>query len=207
MGGYNLLHDRAWSLDDYAIESIRLEDAEPVRIWRNQQIDVLRQSQSLTVDQQKEYFKKEVLPEFELPHPNQILVRFTLDGKLIGYGGIVHINWADQRGEVSFLLDTKRAQDTETYRKEIAIFLRLILDLAFNELCPNKLCTESYAHRTYHVDAIEESGFVREGLLRKHTFIDGRWYDAVVASALREEYLSCENAWSPTPFFLAFRKI
>ena len=194
MGGYNLLHGRAWSLDGYAIESIRLEDAEPVRIWRNQQINVLRQSQSLTVDQQKEYFKKEVLPEFKLPQPNKILVRFTLDGKLIGYGGIVHMNWADQRGEVSFLLDTKRAQDTETYTKEIAIFLRLILDLSFNELGLNKLSTESYAHRIYHVDAIEESGFVREGVLRKHTLIDGRWYDAVVASALREDYLICKNA-------------
>jgi len=194
MGGYNLLHGRSWSLDGYAIESIRFEDAEQVRNWRNQQMDALRQSQALSVEQQNEYFKKEVLPEFELPHPSKILVRFTLKGNLIGYGGIVHIQWAYRRGEVSFLLDSKRAQNIATYRKEIAIFLKLIRDLAFNNLNLNKLSTESYAHRTYHVEAIEESGFVREGVLRKHTLIDGCWYDAVIASALREDYLICEHA-------------
>ena len=194
MDAYNLLHGRSWSLDDYAIESIRLEDAEPVRNWRNQQMNALRQSQPLSFDQQNDYFKKEVFPEFDLPHPSKILVRFTLKGKLIGYGGIVHLNWADRRGEVSFLLDTKRAQDIENYRKEIATFLTLIRDLAFKNLNLHKLSTESYAHRTYHVEAIEESGFVREGVLRKHTLIDGLWYDAVVASALREDYLNCQHA-------------
>lgn len=189
MRGYNILNGKAWISGGYAIESIRMEDAEPIRNWRNQQIDALRQSQSLSVAEQKEYFEREVLPEFELPHPNKILVRFTLEGKLIGYGGIVHIHWTDRRGEVSFLLDTKHAQDVATYRKEIGVFLILIRDLAFKDLYLNKLSTESYAHRTFHVDAIEDSGFVREGVLRKQTLIEGRWHDAVLASALREDYL------------------
>ena len=51
----------------------------------------------------------------------------------------------------------------------------------------NKLTSEAYAHRKYHVDAIEKAGFTREGILRQHSLINGEWVDAVVSSCLRSE--------------------
>ena len=128
------------------------------------------------------------MPEFDSPYPGKILVRFTLKGSLIGYGGIVHINWADRRGEVSFLLETNRANDRKKYVKEIKIFLKMLSEMAFIYLGFNKLTTESYNHRLFHVEAIENFGFRREGVLRKHTMINGQWIDSIVASLLKEDF-------------------
>jgi len=188
MGGYQVLNDQVWQCGVYEIESIRLEDAELIRQWRNVQISALRQSRELSMDDQALYFREHVMPEFDSPYPGKILVRFTLKGSLIGYGGIVHINWADRRGEVSFLLETKRANDRKKYVKEIKIFLKMLSEMAFIYLGFNKLTTESYNHRLFHVEAIENFGFRREGVLRKHTMINGQWIDSIIASLLKEDF-------------------
>ena len=39
----------------------------------------------------------------------------------------------------------------------------------FRILGLHKITTYSYAHRTFHVDAIEDAGFIREGILREDT--------------------------------------
>jgi RimJ/RimL family protein N-acetyltransferase len=188
MDGYQVLNDQVWQSGVYEIESIRLEDAELIRQWRNEQISALRQSRELSMDDQALYFREHVMPEFDSPYPGKILVRFTLKGSLIGYGGIVHINWADRRGEVSFLLETKRANDRKKYVKEIKIFLKMLSEMAFIYLGFNKLTTESYNHRLFHVEAIENFGFRREGVLRKHTMINGQWIDSIIASLLKEDF-------------------
>ena len=188
MGGYQVLNDQVWQCGVYEIESIRLEDAELIRQWRNEQISALRQSRELSMDDQALYFREHVMPEFDSPYPEKILVRFTLKGSLIGYGGIVHINWADRRGEVSFLLETNRANDHKKYAKEIKIFLKMLSEMAFIYLGFNKLTTESYNHRLFHVEAIENFGFRREGVLRKHTMINGQWIDSIIASLLKEDF-------------------
>ena len=122
-------------------------------------------------------------------HPKQVLVRFCLSGKLIGYGGIVHLDWENLRGEVSFLLATERTSDPKSYCEELNLFFTLIKKLGFCELGLNKLTTEAYTHRAFHVQAIEDAGFCREGILRQHVKIEDQWVDAVVASCLKTEYL------------------
>jgi RimJ/RimL family protein N-acetyltransferase len=188
MPGYQILNDKTWRLGDYSIQSLKLEDSELIRLWRNAQISALRQSKELTTEEQNSYFRNMVIPEFKNPAPQKILVRFTLKGLLIGYGGIVHIHWADRRGEVSFLLETTRANHHETYVREIKIFLKMLSEMAFFYLDFNKLTTESYNHRLFHVKAIEDFGFKREGLLRKHTMINGQWIDSIIASLLKEDF-------------------
>lgn len=188
MAGYQVLNDQTWQFGDYAIHSVRVDDSESIRKWRNEQMSALRQSRTLTIEEQNCYFRDSVITEFSSPNPRKILVRFTLKGLLIGYGGIVHIHWPDQRGEISFLLETSRANNSEIYVRELNVFLSLITKLAFNHLGLNKLSTESYNHRLNHVRAIEDFGFTREGILRKHTLINGKWVDSVVASLLKDDF-------------------
>jgi RimJ/RimL family protein N-acetyltransferase len=173
----------------YSISSIQLEDAEDIRCWRNEQISALRQSTLLSKEEQLTYFENVLKPEFNQTHPKQVLVRFCLSGKLIGYGGIVHLDWENLRGEVSFLLDTERTSDPKSYCEELNLFFALIKRLGFCVLGLNKLTTEAYAHRAFHVKAIEDAGFSREGVLRQHVKIEDQWVDAVVASCLKTEYL------------------
>ena len=60
---------------------------------------------------------------------------------------------------------------------------------AFDTLGLNKIYTYSYSHRSFHVNAVEASGFRRDGVLREDTKVDGEWVDAVIASCLKSEYL------------------
>jgi RimJ/RimL family protein N-acetyltransferase len=175
---------------DYHIESVQRSDAEEIRKWRNEQISALRQGNPLTREEQSAYFAELIRLDFPMSQPEKILVRFLYKDYLIGYGGIVHIDWHNLRGEVSFLLETSRTVHHAKYKDELFTFFELIKVVAFEALKLNKLTCEAYAHRQYHVEAIELAGFTREGILRQQTKINGVWIDAVVSSCLRSEYLN-----------------
>jgi RimJ/RimL family protein N-acetyltransferase len=185
---YNILGKDPFCNDEYSISSIMMEDAEPIRIWRNEQISALRQNQPLTKVDQVKYFRQIIENDFGMNRPNQILVRFCHEEKLIGYGGLVHIDWTNLRAEISFLLKTTYTHDQDNYCYLLSVFFDLIKKLAFEKLGLHKLTTEAYAHRGYHVSAIENTGFKREGILREHTIIEGKWTDAIMASCLCSDY-------------------
>ena len=157
--------------------------------WRNEKKAELRQSAPLPALEQKNYFEKVVKPSLSQKQPELILLRFTFENILIGYGGLVHIDWTNQRAEVSFLLDTERGKDTFQYGRDCSIFLNLLMKCSFDALDLNKISTYSYSQRAFHVNAVEASGFRREGVLREDTKVDGQWVDAVIASCLKSEYL------------------
>ena len=122
---YSIFGPDPFICGDYSISSIQPSDAEPIRKWRNEQISALRQSQKLTKAEQKHYINQIVLKDFTNKKPKQILVRFCFHEELIGYGGIVHINWRDLVAEVSFLLDTSRTKNPHEYASELGVFLNL----------------------------------------------------------------------------------
>lgn len=185
---YLVLGDFVAQFRDYKISSIHMDDALPIMHWRNEQISALRQDQPLVENEQLRYFRNVVAPDFVQKQPEQILLRFTYRDALIGYGGLVHIDWVDRIGEVSFLLETERTKDVRNYGMECSIFLQLLKKCAFENLDFNKIYTESYSHRLWHVQSIEAAGFRREKVLPGQTTVDGKSVDAIVASCLKEEY-------------------
>ena len=187
--GYSILKGFRGSFRGYELTSIRMEDAETIMKWRNEQMSALRQSVTLTASDQKNYFDNVVKPGMTQKQPDLILLRFTFENSLIGYGGLVHIDWGNQRAEVSFLLETERGKDTFQYGRDCSVFLNLLMRCAFDTLDLNKIYTYSYSHRSFHVNAVEASGFRRDGVLREDTKVDGEWVDAVIASCLKSEYL------------------
>ena len=187
---YSVLGAEPFCYGNYSVESVRMGDAEEIRTWRNEQISALRQEQALTKEEQSIYFERLLSEDFPISKPKQVLVRFMFEGNLIGYGGMVHIDWRNLHAEVSFLLETSRTVDHSSYSHDLNIFFQLIKQAAFVKLKLNKLTSEAYAHRKYHVDAIERAGFVREGILRQQSFINGEWVDAVVSSCLRSEFIA-----------------
>jgi len=187
--GYNLLKNFKGSFRGYELTSIRMDDADEIMKWRNEQIDALRQSTPLTPIEQKEYFEKVVKPSFSQTQPDLVLVRFTFENNLIGYGGLVHINWNDKEAEVSFLLETERGKDSFQYGRDCCVFMNLLMRCAFDCLGLNKINTYSYSNRLYHVNAIEASGFNRERVITEDKKINGEWVNAVIASCTKSEYL------------------
>jgi len=170
------------------LETIQPEHIERVRLWRNMQMNVLRQAEILTQKQQHAYFSRHVWPLLECSQPRNILLSCTVSGELVGYAALVHMNWRDQRAELSFLLDPGLSGDESVYARFFAAYLSLVSELAFEDLGLNRLFTETYAFRSAHIAVLEASGFLHEGLMREHCSIEGRMVDSVLHGRLAKEW-------------------
>jgi len=184
---YKALKQQRFEYLPYAIVPIRMVDMSLIKDWRNAQLTVLRQKELLTEDVQRFYFNSVVTKLFDEENPKQILVSYLKNDLLIGYGGLVHIDWLDKRAEVSFLLDPIHVADSATYRIEFSVFLSLVKQLAFKELALNRLFTETFDIRELHVSVLEANGFLFEGRMRKHVLINSVFYDSLIHGCLRQD--------------------
>ena len=186
---YRPIPQAEFSWEAYRLIPIRYEDREPIRTWRNAQLQVLRQVEPLTTEQQDIYFQRVVLPQFEQEQPKQLLFSLLYDNELIAYGGLVHISWCDSRAEVSFLIDPLRTAEPATYRNDFRAYLRLLGQVAFTSLKFNRLFTETYDIRPAHVAILEEAGFRLEGRLRQHVQLKpGTFADSLMHGQLAANY-------------------
>jgi len=165
-------------LDGYSLQPIHWHHREEIRRWRNSQLEVLRQIAPLSEIEQDRYFTATVLPQFSQEFPPQFMFAFRHGGQLIGYGALVHIHWGDLRAEVSFLTDPSRL-DNETFSDDWTFYLNLLKPLA-RRLGLHKLTTETYSLRCNLIPILEGNGFVEEGVLREHHFVDGAFTDSHV---------------------------
>lgn len=172
---------------DFSISTVQDTHIEPIRQWRNAQMDVLRQAREISPDGQRDYFDRCIWPTLANPQPANILVTFFERGQPIGYGGLVHIHWEDGRGEVSFLLAPQLASDAEGYDRRFSAFLGLIKQLAFDALGLGRLLTETYAFRDRHIATLEGCGFMREGRMRNHVRINGKAIDSLIHGCLKHD--------------------
>lgn len=183
---YKCLSQQKFEDDDgYSLVSIHLDDMESIRIWRNAQIDVLRQRRLISPEEQKEYFLERIYPTFGEEYPEQVLFSFKHKGNTIGYGGLTHIDWEAKRGEVSFLLDPILEVE---YDKAFTSFLGLLSTVAFKYLKMNKIFTETWGFRYAHIQILENFGFQLEGKLKSHIMNRGILYDSVFHSLFKKDY-------------------
>ena len=169
----------------FEIHPISINDIEQIRLWRNSQMSVLRQKFKITSSEQINYFNKVILPSFSQEFPNQILFSYFKDKILIGYGGLVYISWEDKRSEMSFLLNSDYVGIQNIYDQYFSRFIDFMKELNFTILDFNKLFTETYSHRSFHISILEKSGFELEGVLRNHIIIDKKYYNSLIHSILK----------------------
>ncbi len=132
MRRYKLLSKEIFASDNYSIVPIRDIDKYKILDWRNEQMYHLRQSASLSKEDQNLYFSTTIASLFEQDFPEQLLFSFLRDGEIVGYGGLVHINWVDKNAEISFLIKTKLEHNYFTVFWDS--FLELIERVSFIEL-------------------------------------------------------------------------
>ena len=181
---YPILINNKISFKNYFIIPLRKSDIQKIRIWRNDQINILRQTTTLTPQDQLNYYNKFIKKSFQENKPNIILFSFLLDKVCIGYGGLVHINWNSRSTEISFLNTTSRSKSKIIYQKDFSIFLKLIFNVVFNDLKFNKITTETYEIRPWTIKILEKSGFKIDKILKKHVIIDGKPYNSILHSKL-----------------------
>jgi RimJ/RimL family protein N-acetyltransferase len=184
MKSYACLQTQRVEQSPYAVIPVQQAHIENIRQWRNAQMDVLRQVEPITPEQQQTYYANTVWPEMNSARPSNILMSFLLRDEPIGYGGLVHVAWDHLRAEVSFLLAPERSGDPDIYAREFSTFLSLMKIMAFKQLGLHRLFTETYDIRPLHISIIESAGFLREGVMHHHVRIDGHPVDSLIHGCL-----------------------
>lgn len=182
---YKCLNNKYFQFNEFSLKSIRVEDIESIRKWRNAQLDVLRQDKIITYEEQIKYFNDHILPEKIKNEPRNILFSFFRNDVLIGYGGLVHISWKDLRAEISFLLNPNYLSEVD-YPLFFSSYLTLIKSIAFDDLKFNRLFTETFNIRQFHISILESNGFIKEGILKDHVIINGKHVDSIFHGCLNK---------------------
>ena len=182
---YRILRRNDYRHGRYRLLPIRPDDREAIRQWRNAQLDILRQAAPLSADSQDRYFREVVAPLFDAEQPGQLLFSLLLDEELMGYGGLVHIDWVAGRAEISFLLETGRNAHIPTFQADFAAYLYLLRQVAFEDLALQKINTEAYDVRPYLTEVLEAEGFAEEARLPRHVRVAGQLVDTVFHSCFR----------------------
>ncbi|MCA0431110.1 MAG: GNAT family N-acetyltransferase [Bacteroidetes bacterium] len=168
---YKCLYKQEFSINNYSLVPIRHNDNEEIRNWRNDQMDLLRQSTILTKEDQINYFETVVANLFVEENPKQLLFSLLYNEKLVGYGGLVHIDWINKNAEISFLTSKERSNNPNTFEQDWLNYLDLIKRVA-NHINFIKIYTYAYSIRTNLFPIIEKSGFEREAVLKNHVIIN-----------------------------------
>ena len=143
-------------------------------------MEILRQYKLITTQEQIEYF--------DGIHRDNKQMLFSVDrsDSFVAYCGLVNINYVYSTAEISFVASpTVVGQD---YEKLFLFVLGNLFDIGFNQLNLNKLWTETYEFREFHINILEKFGFVKEGVLRDHIFKMGKRHNSIIHSKLRGEH-------------------
>ena len=182
MKKYKVLNKSIFSKGEYKIVPLRFEDRIDIMKWRNEQMYHLRQDKPLTEKSQEDYFNGTVVKLFDQEKPNQILFSYLQNGKCIGYGGLVHINWIDKNAEISFIIDSALEENNfQTYWKD---YLTLIEKVAFEDLKFHKIFSYAFDLRPHLYDVLLSAGFKEETRLKEHCFFENKFIDVVIHSKI-----------------------
>ncbi len=166
----------------YKLIPIRDQDKYLIMQWRNDQIAILRQKEPLSRKDQEQYFKNVVAPLFDAEKPDQILFSFLEDEVLIGYGGLVHINWESRNAEVSFITETTRSRDPKLFVNDWTAYLTCLKALINSNSLFTKIYTYAYDMRPLLYDALKKSFFLQEARLKDHARIGDEYRDVLIHS-------------------------
>lgn len=178
MNRYKSLKSQVFEKNNYKIVPIRCEDRFDIMNWRNEQMYHLRQNSLLTTKEQDMYFKKVVNKLFEKETPNQILFSYLKDGKCIGYGGLVHINWIDKNAEISFVLNTNL--ESNEFSFHWSNYLGLLEQVAFKELFLHKIFTYAFDLRPHLYPVLEHEKYKNTAILKEHCFFEDTFIDVYI---------------------------
>ncbi|MDA9668727.1 GNAT family N-acetyltransferase [Flavobacteriaceae bacterium] len=166
--------------NDFELIPIRYEDRYEIMDWRNDQIYHLRQKEILTKDIQDDYFNDVIKLLFKDRKPKQILFSFLKENLLIGYGGLVHINWENKNSEISFILNT--TLEEKKFEMLWDNFLSLLENVAFSKLGLHKIYTYAFDLRPRLYVVLEKRDYKQEARLKMHEKFKNEFIDVLIHS-------------------------
>ena len=170
--------------DHVNLMAIERSDLAQLMKWRNTEHfkKYFREYREINTDMQEEWYQKSVLN-------NPSILMFSINNKqdeLIGCCGLCYINWVHRHADLSLYIGYE-----EEYIDEQGLAFEscnLLLDYGFYQLGLNKIWTEIYEFDHKKKELFERIGFQTDGVLRKHYYYEGRWWNSYLLSLLGEDY-------------------
>ena len=104
--------------------------------------------------------------------------------QIIGRCGLHNWNEEHRRAEIGYVMN-----DEEFKRKGLmSEAVAAILEFGFTQLNLNRIDAMVGAGNTASLRIIEKSGFVKEGVLRQHVLLAGKFEDSILYSKLLSEH-------------------
>jgi len=179
---YKCLKQQTFVSGNYSLVPIRMDDRYDIMQWRNEQIYHLRQKEPLTEAQQDKYFEDVVSKLFDQEKPDQLLFSFLEGENLIGYGGLVHIDWENRNAEISFLVKTDL--EKENFEFLWTKYLELVEELGYEELRLHKLFIYAFDLRPNLYKVLKKNKYFLDARLKKHVKHDDQFIDVVIYSKI-----------------------
>lgn len=109
-------------------------------------------------------------------------------GRYIGQCNLLSIDYVARNAELAITLTRQYVGDglgTEA--------VRLLTGYAFRMLNLNKVYLKVHSDNKRAIRCYEKCGFVQEGVLREHKFLDGRYADILFMGILRREFAQADE--------------
>lgn len=169
------------------LRPLKIEDLEKTHQWRNN-LEMIKLTQGIrfpkTLEMDKEWF------ENALNDKSNRNIYFGIDeietGDFIGIIQLNNIDYISGTAIWGFIIGDKNKQG-KGYSNE---FTKLVLDYIFRQLNLNKVISYIVEYNSASLKLFSKNHFVREGILKNHFFIDGKYNDIVIMSLFKEEYLN-----------------
>ncbi len=164
--------------------AVEQDDLEQLQIWRNKPDfrKNFREYREINRENQKIWFEK-----FVVNDRNTIM--FSIKKKnsdmLLGCCGLCYINWVNRYADLSFYIGKDDVYVDDIYAPDA---VNLLLSYGFMELGLNKVWTEIYEFDKKKINFLQNAGFSKDGELRQNYFYDGRWWNSIIFSLLKDEY-------------------
>jgi len=161
--------------------TLEKEDLEKSRSWANNmnlQKKILR---VLPVTQSDE----ELWYQEILRNSSKIVFAIkTFNDEHIGNTGFYYIDWIHRRAEFWILI----GEENFLRRGIGSEVLSLMLIYGFHHLNLNRIYLYVGSDNIEAVDLYKKLGFVKEGILKSHYYIENKYIDVIIMSILRENY-------------------
>lgn len=162
------------------------EDLSQLMKWRNipEFKRNFREYRELNMTMQKNWYERYVVGD-------KSTIMFAICDRekeeLLGCCGLCYINWVQRNADLSLYIGYNNSYiDNEGIAKEAC---RLMFSYAFDELNLHKLWTELYEYDRAKIEFYtKEFGFHKDGELRDHHYMDGKWWNSIIYSLLKAEY-------------------
>lgn len=122
-----------------------------------------------------------------MPEEHVLVIEINTDDgwKAIGNTSLMGIDWKDRLAEIGIFIGEKSFWG-QGYGRDT---MRLMLRHGFETLNLNRIWLRVFEPNVWAIRSYENAGFVHEGRLRQAIFLNGKYYDVLLMSVLRDEWI------------------